>query len=229
MPSKPHFTKSLFSFLRDLAANNRKNWFEANKERYLCDVREPAQRFINDFSPHLKRISRHFAADPRPVGGSMFRIHRDVRFSREKTPYKTHLGIQFRHIDARNAHTPSFYLHLEPDEVFIATGIWHPDGPTTRRIRERIVSDSSGWKRAVWNADFQDRFEMTGERLKRPPRGFDPDHPLVEDMMWKDFTAFSPLTESDIVRGGFLERFTDLCRIGAPLNRWLCRSLDLSY
>lgn len=229
MAPQSFFTPGLFEFLRDLTANNRKPWFEANRERYEQVVREPAQRFIVAFSPYLKRLSRHFVADPRPNGGSMFRIYRDLRFSRDKHPYKTHLGIQFRHIDARNAHTPSFYLHLEPDEVFTAVGLWHPDGGTARRIREHIVEDGSGWKRAVRSADFQDRFEMTGERLKRFPQGFDPEHPLIEDLKWKDFTAVSPLSESDVVRRGFLERFAELSRVGAPLNRWLCRSLELSY
>src|SRR5919198_4046037 len=146
---KKWFSPAVFSFLRELQDNNTREWFAENKSRYQEDVQEPALEFISDFDPLLRRISPDFRADARPVGGSLFRIHRDVRFSKDKTPYKTHVGIHFRHRSASDAHAPGFYLHLEPGGVFAAAGIWHPDGPSQKLIRTRIGDDARGWKRAT--------------------------------------------------------------------------------
>ncbi|MGD8321387.1 MAG: TIGR02453 family protein, partial [Gemmatimonadota bacterium] len=140
MAVTPYFTRETFAFLEELADNNERAWFGANKGRYEDHVKVPALRFIQDFAPHLARISAHFTAGPR----SLFRIHRDVRFSRDKSPYKTHLGIQFRHDAGRNVHAPGYYFHVEPGEVFVALGLWHPDGPATRKIREAMVEDPAG-------------------------------------------------------------------------------------
>src|SRR5918996_4016229 len=136
--STASFSPALFTFLRDLKQNNDRDWFKANKPRYEKAVLEPALQFIVDFEPHLLAISPHFVADPRPSGGSLFRIHRDTRFSKDKSPYKPYTGIQFRHELGKDAHAPGFYLHLEPGGVFAGAGIWHPDQPTLVRIREAI-------------------------------------------------------------------------------------------
>jgi len=228
-PSRAHFSPDLFRFLRDLTRNNDRAWFQANKQRYEESVREPAQRFISDFGPRLERISPHFNADPRPVGGSLFRIYRDVRFSRDKSPYKTHTGIQFRHKAGRDVHAPGFYLHLEPGRVFVGVGIWHPDGPTLARIRRAIVDHPASWKRALAGKRFRGAFELGGESLVRPPRGFDPGHPLIEDLKRKDFIAFSPIAQKDVTAPGFLERFAGLCRDGSPFVRHLCGTLEVPF
>jgi hypothetical protein len=106
------FGPELLSFLTDLRANNNREWFAANKDRYEEDLVEPALAFINAFAPRLEKISPHFRADARPSGGSLFRIYRDTRFSKDKTPYKTNLGIHFRHERSKNAYAPGFYLHI---------------------------------------------------------------------------------------------------------------------
>ncbi len=90
-----YFTPGSLKFLRDLAANNERDWFQSNKERYLSLIQEPALQLIEDFAPRLAKISKHFVADPRPQGGSLFRIYRDIRFSKDKTPYKTYVGDAF--------------------------------------------------------------------------------------------------------------------------------------
>src|ERR1700676_1379621 len=96
-----HFTPGFFQFFRELKSNNRREWFQANKSRFETEARDPMIRFISDFAPHLSPISRHYYADPRPVGGSMFRIYRDVRFSKDKSPYKTNAGMFFHHLAGR--------------------------------------------------------------------------------------------------------------------------------
>ncbi len=225
--SQRHFTPAVFRFLRDLARNNDRDWFQANRERYLDEARDPALRFITDFGAHLARISPHFRADPRPSGGSLFRIYRDIRFSRDKSPYKTHLGIHFRHEAGKSAHAPGFYLHLEPRACFMGVGIWRPDTATLVRLRRLVADDPDAWRAMTTDPRFATKFSITGERLKRPPRGFPADHPLVEVLKLKDFTALTPLTQRSITSAGFVEDFAELCQAGMGLNRFICRALDL--
>ncbi len=228
LPEHP-FRPALFRFLRELAENNDRTWFQARRGRYDDEVRGPALEFIAATAPHWARISAHVRADPRPVGGSLFRIHRDVRFGSDKRPYKTHVGIQFRHEDAKDVHAPGFYLHLEPRNSFVGFGIWHPDATTARRIRASIVAQSAAWKAATASAAFRRDFELAGESLKRPPRGFDREHPHVVDLMRKDFIAVAPLTQAEICRPDFARAFVHRARTGVPLVRFLCEALELPF
>ena len=183
MPKRRHITPALFGFLEELEENNDRDWFKANKARYEETVRDPLLAFIGDFGTPIRRISPCFVADPRPVGGSLFRIYRDTRFSKDKSPYKTHAGVHFRHEAAKTAHTPGFYLHLEPGNVFAGGGIWHPDSATLLAIRTAIVEDPTAWRRSISGKRFGDQLALSdGEPLKRPPRGFDPEHPCSEDL-----------------------------------------------
>jgi len=223
------FRPALFGFLRDLAANNDRQWFEANKERYEDELKDPALSFISSFGPNLKAISPHFDAIPKAVGGSLFRIYRDTRFAKDKTPYKTHLGIQFRHQQAKDVHAPGFYLHIEPGASMIGIGLWHPDGPSLARIREGIASDPRGWVKARDDKRFRQAFELGGESLKRPPTGYDADHPLIEDLKRKDFIAFAKLAQKQVLAPDFLALFTAHCRAAAPYMRWLCKAVDVPF
>src|ERR671923_2362334 len=182
------FGPGLFSFLVDLRANNNRDWFAANKHRYEEHVLEPALAFIDAFWPRLEKISPHFRADARPSGGSLFRIYRDTRFSKDKTPYKTNTGMHFRHARAKDVHAPGFYLHLAPDQVFAGGGIWHPDTQTATRIRQAIVADPDRWRAATREPPFTDHMALGGEdKLKRVPTGFDRDHEFADDLRNKDF------------------------------------------
>ncbi len=220
------FTPALFAFLRDLKVNNDRDWFAANKPRYEDEVRGPALDFVSDLAPHLERLSPCFVADPRPTGRSLFRIHRDTRFSKDKSPYKTYVGVQFRHELAKDAHAPGFYLHLEPKAVFVGAGIWHPDAPTLARIREAIAGDPKGWRAAKLVGE---RFELAGDRLKRAPAGYDPEHPLIEDLKRKDFICVASLTERDVCGRGFVDEFARMCGEASPLVRFLCSALDAPF
>jgi len=228
MPTR-HFDPALFAFLRDLQANNDRAWFEAGRERYESVVRGPALRFIVDFGPHLLGISPSFRADPRPQGGSLFRIHRDIRFAKDKSPYKTHIGLHFRHERGKDAHTPGFYLHLEPGGSFVGLGLWRPDNPTLARLREAVIADPAAWRRAVGGKRFTAAFTVSGDELARVPRGYDPAHPLSDVLRLKDYTAFAPLTARQVTGAGFLEEFAGLCRDGAPFMAWQCKALGLPF
>ena len=224
-----YFTPRTFAFLSELAANNDREWFRANKSRYEGDVKEPALRFISDFARPLKRISPHFRADPRANGGSLFRIYRDTRFSKDKSPYKTHTGIHFRHEAYRDAHAPGFYLHIQPGNCFMGGGIWRPGGPTLRRIREAIDEDGESWKAASRDRRFRETFELAGDSLIRAPKGFSVDHPLIEDLRRKDFIGVASLEEDSLTSAGFFDTFTRLCRAAASYQRWLCGAIGVPY
>ncbi|NNE43766.1 MAG: DUF2461 domain-containing protein [Gemmatimonadetes bacterium] len=219
------FRPALFRFLKDLKVNNNRDWFNANKERYEADVKEPLTQFVLDFGSPLRKISDEFVADPRK---SVFRIYRDTRFSKNKAPYKTNAALHFRHTRAKDAHTPGFYLHLEPGNVFAGAGIWRPDTASVTKIREAIVDDPARWKR-ILNKKFHDRFELHGESLKRPPRGFDPDHPLIDDLKRKDFIAVASFTQKEASAADFPKRYAETCRAAVPLVRFLTEALDLDW
>lgn len=223
------FGTELFAFLADLGANNNREWFAANKHRYDEHLLEPALAFIDAFAPHLAKISPHFRADARPSGGSLFRIYRDTRFSKDKTPYKTNLGIHFRHERAKDVHAPGYYLHIGPGEVFAGGGIWHPDTDGATRIREAIVADPEGWGRATRKGVFAKRLELGGDSLKRVPPWADPEHPFADDLKRKDFFGWARLSEDDVVAPGFVDEYARICRAAAPLMRFLCDALAVPY
>jgi uncharacterized protein (TIGR02453 family) len=223
------FGPELFAFLADLRANNNREWFAANRDRYEEHLLEPALEFINAFAPRLERISPHFRADARPSGGSLFRIHRDTRFSKDKTPYKTNLGIHFRHEQAKDVHTPGYYLHIGPGEVFAGGGIWHPGTEAATRIREAIVADPERWRRATRTGAFAKRLELGGDSLKRVPHWADPDDPLGDDLKRKDFFGWARLNEDDVIAPGFVAEYARICRTTAPLMQFLCDALEVPY
>jgi len=224
-----YFSPTTFAFLRDLAANNDRAWFKAHQDDYERYVREPALDFITDAADPLATISPAFTADARKVGGSLFRIQRDVRFSRDKTPYKTHTGIHFRHRMARDVHAPGFYLHIEPRACFLGVGIWHPPAKVASAIRERIVEEPAAWKRATRSKRFLDVFSLDGDSLKRPPCGVDPDHPLIGDLKRKDFTASSPMTQRQLTSSELMDDFIGRAKRAAPFMRFLCDALDVPF
>lgn len=224
-----YFTPKTFTFLRSLARNNSREWFNANRPRYEEHLRLPFLRLITDLQPDLLTVSEHYRADPRGVGGSLFRIHRDTRFSNDKTPYKTWSGARFFHARSKTVESPSFYLHLQPGASFVGAGLWHPAPETQRRIRQFIFDNPGAWKAAVRTAAFQRRFSMDGESLVRPPRGFPADHELIADLKRKNFVASKAL-DDDVVLGGNLRKAVanELAALG-PMVDYLCAALDLEY
>lgn len=222
------FRPATFAFLRDLREHNDREWFQANKPRYTEHVLEPALEFIRSFAPELRRVSPRFQAVAKPIGGSLFRIHRDTRFSHDKSPYKTHVGMPFRHEAAKDAHAPVFYLHLEPGDCFVGVGIWRPDTATARLIRQAIVAKPHAWKRAVGDR-FKETYRLGGESYKRPPSGVDPEHQLIEDLSRKSFIGMAPLAQRTVTSPEFVGHFAGMCRDGAPLVRFLCEAVGTRF
>lgn len=217
-------TPELFRFLATLRQHNDRQWFNANKERYLTLVRDPLLAFVAALAPKLRAISPHIVADPRPSGGALLRIYRDTRFSADKKPYKTNAALFFRLTAGKDVETPGYYLHLEPGQVFMGAGLWRPSADALRAIREAIAADPSGWKRARRSG-----LSHGESALKRPPRGFAADHPLIEDLKRTSFTTGVTFSERQAGGPGFPTLFVSACRREAPLMRFLARALGLSF
>ena len=160
----------------------------------------------------------------------MFRIYRDTRFSKDKSPYKEHVAVHFRHMAGKDAHAPGFYMHFEPKEVFFGGGIWMPPGPVLRQVREAIADDAQGWKSATRGPAFRKRFgETQGDSLKRPPQGFDPDHPLIDDLKRKSFFAVQQVEPSFALTPRFTAEVEKAFVALRPMMRFLTESLELSF
>jgi uncharacterized protein (TIGR02453 family) len=224
-----YFTADTLSFLRDLAAHNERPWFQANKERYLASVHEPALQFIADFAPRLAKISPHLVADPRPSGGSLFRIYRDTRFGKDKTPYKTFVAMRFGHEAGLGVHAPGLYLHIEPGNSYAGVGLYRPETALARRIRQAIVDDPARWKRAAHSPAFLGTWTADGETLVRPPQGVDPAHPLLEDLKRKDFIAGAPLDDELITSERLLPEYAAMCKKAVPYMRFLTETVGLPF
>lgn len=223
------FTEQTFSFLAELAANNERLWFAANKSRYEALVREPALDFIDAMAPALASLAPRFRADNRLVGGSLMRVYRDTRFARDKTPYKTNVGIQFRHDLGKDVHAPGFYVHLACSECFLAVGCWRPDADMLARIRDLIAESPERWRAARDERDFRAHWMLSGDSLMRPPRGYAADHPEIADLKRKDFVALVPLSRADVVSPHLVDTVGAAFATALPFMRFLCDALDVPY
>ncbi|MCL1594419.1 MAG: TIGR02453 family protein [Actinomycetia bacterium] len=227
-----YFTPALFTFLREVEQNNNKPWWDENKDRYIRIIRDPAKEFIADFEPRLQSMSDHFLADTRTNGGSLMRPYRDTRFSKDKTPYKTNVGIQFRHEMGKDVHAPGFYVHLEPGACFAGIGIWHPEPKVARQIREAIYQDPDAWKKATKYKAFTNVWALdVGEedRLKRIPKEFDDGSPYADDLRMKSFIAGHKFTQKAISSPEFDADLAKVFKAGSAFNAFLCNAIGVPY
>lgn len=221
MPS--YFTTDLFRFLARLKRNNKRDWFLAHQDEFELYVRQPALRFITDFAVPLHNITPHLVADPRPSRGSMFRIYRDVRFSHDKRPYKTHIAMRFSH-RGKDVHSSGFYLHLEPGGCFAASGLWRPEPPTLLKVRNAIVSRPHEWRAVRKLLNWED-----AGKLRRPPRGFPADHEFVEDLKLRDLGTSVDFTDNQVCSPQFMSIFVRACRRMSPLASFLSSAVGLKF
>ena len=225
-----YFTEPTFKFLRGLARHNSREWFLAHKTGYDAHVRAPFQRLLTDLQPALAGASEHYRADPKPVGGSLFRIQRDTRFANDKTPYKPWQGARLFHARGRQVEAPSFYIHLQPGNCFVGAGLWHPQGETLRRVRHFIVDNPGSWQAAAHAPAFRRRYDLDeDEMLVRPPRGFPADFAFIDDLRHKNFVALRAIDDT-VMLGPRLRQVlsADLVAL-APFVDYLCAALDLEF
>lgn len=230
MPSQfKGFSIDAIKFLDSLRKNNNRQWFEKNKHNYESLVREPALQFIEAMVEPMQKISPHFLVQAKKTGGSLMRVYRDIRFSKDKTPYKTNIGIQFGHEKGKDVHAPGYYLHIEPNEVFIGAGIWRPDPKTLVNIRKKIANKPNEWTKIVSDKYMSKSFSQAGDRLKRPPRGYDADHPLIDDIKRKDHILVANLDLDFVTKRTLCSNLGKLFQECSPYMNFLCGSLKLKY
>ncbi|MFT3757163.1 MAG: DUF2461 domain-containing protein [Pseudoxanthomonas sp.] len=228
MPS--YFSDASFKFLRGLARHNDKAWFAAHKAQYEDHVRQPFLRLLTDLQPDLAAVSPHFRADPKTVGGSLFRIYRDARFSTDKSPYKPWQGARLYHERRKQVAAPSFYLHLQPGECFVGAGLWHPEPDTQRRIRQFIFDNPGSWKAAAHDVKFRRRFDFEqSEKLSRPPRGFPADFEFIDDLKHRNFVFWRDLDDATMTGPRLRKILADDFAALGPFVDYLCAALDLEF
>jgi uncharacterized protein (TIGR02453 family) len=163
------------------------------------------------------------------MGGSLMRVYRDTRFSKNKTPYKTNIGIQFRHEMAKDVHSPGYYVHIDPDEVFLGVGMWRPASEALAGIRQRINDKQAEWLRAIDDKSFKRQFRLGGEVLSRPPRGYDKGHPMIEDLKRKDFIAIRHLGVDDALQARFQQKVENAFKSATPYMTFLCKAVGVPF
>ena len=223
------FEPETVKFLSELKKNNNREWFNENKSRYEELVLDVALHFIQSMHDPLKEMAPHFTAIPKRMGGSLMRVYRDTRFSKNKLPYKTNIGIQFRHEQAKSAHSPGYYVHVDPDDVFIGAGMWMPESQPLLAIRERIRDKSAEWTRAKGDKAFARHFKLGGSSLTRPPRGFDKEHPMIEDIKRKSFIAVKNMTHVDALSPQFQRKVETAFKAATPYMQFLCKAVGVPF
>jgi uncharacterized protein (TIGR02453 family) len=225
-----YFTDRSLKFLRALARHNDREWFHAHKQDYERHVRAPFLALIADLQPALREVSEHYRADPKTVGGSLFRIHRDTRFSNNKAPYKEWQGARLFHARSREVEAPSFYIHLQPGHCFIGAGLWHPEPESLRRVRHFIVDNPGSWAAAAHAPAFRKRFDLDdSEMLVRPPRGYPADFAHLDDLRRKNHVALRTIDDATMTGPRLLTTLSkDLKQLG-PFMDYLCAALDLEF
>jgi len=193
-----------FDFLKDLAANNNRDWFIANKLRH-DDARRNVLEFAGNLIAKLSKIDAIVSSDLDPKNCVM-RIYRDVRFSKDKTPYKTNFGAGFSE-NGKNFKGAGYYLHIHPEQSFLAGGCWMPEADILKAIRQEIDYNGSDFHEIVDNKAFKQYFGALDSeyKLKTLPKGYHPDHPDLEYLKLKSFTFSHPLNRSALAGSNALD------------------------
>ena len=224
--------KAGLTFLRQLRRNNRRDWFESHRATYEAALREPMRALVEAMDVRVAAFAAEIVGDPKR---SLFRIHRDVRFSRDKSPYKTHAALWFAHRDAgfgvgREAHGGAgFYFHVEPGTCYVAGGFWMPPRPALDRIREALAEDPASFARIIDAPALRRTFGplSTEGMLKRLPRGTAPGHPAERWLRHQSFTVSTALPESAVFRRDLPALLERRYRTLLPLVRWLNAAIGL--
>lgn len=197
---------STFSFLEELNANNNREWFQANKQKY-DDAQLDVKNFVQELIVKLSTFDFHINTDIK-ASKCMFRIYRDVRFAKDKSPYKSWLAAGIS-VDGRKLDGPEYYIHIEPNKSFIAVGYWQPKKEHLEAIRQEIdynfdafeeLLTASGW-------DFEDLSKE--DKLKRPPSGYTADNPAIELLKLKSFVLYMPMSDKDLTKAFALENIVE--------------------
>jgi uncharacterized protein (TIGR02453 family) len=225
------FRPEALRFLRRLGRNNRREWFERNRSVYQNEIRDPIRALVEEMDVRLARLAPELTGHPRH---SVFRIYRDVRFSADKSPYKTNAACQFYHHDAgRGAGQDAtgagagLYFQLADGECFVAGGMWMPARPALEKIRDRLAEEPEALERLLHAPAFRRRFGRLDQEevLKRMPRGYRDDHPAAQWLRYRSFTATRMMTEREVQSPRLPALLARDFAALVPLVRWLNRAL----
>lgn len=226
------FGRGALTFLRQLKRNNRREWFQANKETFDNEVLAPLKLLVEDVDVRFGKFAPEFVGDPKK---SIFRIYRDVRFSKDKSPYKTHAASWFKHQNSghgvgseTHGGGAGFYFHLEPGgESMVAGGIWMPPKESLNRLRDSIGAKHADFEKSMKSPAFKKRFGNLSEEavLSRMPRGFAPDHPAGKWLRYQSFTVHAMLTDDEVLDRRLVDRIEKDYKTMLPFVRWLNGSL----
>jgi uncharacterized protein (TIGR02453 family) len=223
------FTAAALKFLRQLATHNNREWFEAHRADYESELREPMRELIEEMDVRFALFAPEIGGDPKR---SMFRINRDIRFSKDKSPYKTHAACWFHHrLATRNVGSEAnegsagFYFHLQPGQSFIGSGIWMPPRPQLNKLRDAIADDADRFGTIVNELPRRFGGLSTESTLKRMPRGFAEDHPAAKWLRYQSFTCGRSLTDSQVVGAKLPQLLEQEYVAMLPLVRWLNAAL----
>lgn len=213
------------NFLKRLKRNNNRLWFEKHKEEYEVSVKLPMQSLIAALHPHFERFAPEFDVNPKR---SIFRIYRDVRFSKDKTPYKTHVAAHFvLRGKPKGVEGSGYYLHVEPGEIFVGGGIYMPDNDQLKKIRKAIAGQPERFLTIVRQSKFKKTFgALEGEKLHRPPKGYEPDHPMAEWLKYKQFFVGTEWPEARCLKGRFTAEVASVFETSTPLIQFLNEALS---
>ncbi len=223
------FPKDTLAFLDDLQANNNREWFAANKLRYEQSFLEPSLELIRDLEKPLAKIAPMLKVEAKKMGGSLMRIYKDTRFSNDKTPYKTNIGIQFRHMAGKDVHAPGIYFHVAIDECFVGAGIWKPEAEPLKQIRVHISLNPKEYTKAMTNKKFSSLYSLFEDRLKSAPRGYAKDDPMIDELRRRSFIGVANLTASQIQSKQLVDLILERVRVAKPLMVFLCEALEVPY
>lgn len=219
------FPREGIDFMKRLKRNNTRAWFEKHKEEYETFVKLPMQSLIVALQPHFEKFAPEFEVNPKK---SIFRIYRDVRFSKDKTPYKTHVAAHFvLSGKPKGVEGSGFYLHIEPGEVFLGGGIYMPDSDQLKKIRRAIADHPEQFLSIMKQGNFKKTFgTLQGEKLQRVPQGYDPGHPMAEWLKHKQFFLWVEWSETKCLKEKFVDEVAVLFKAATPMVRFLNEAMS---
>jgi uncharacterized protein (TIGR02453 family) len=218
--------KSTLDFLKALKKNNNRDWFEKNKDKYLAakqNIEDLVNGMIKSISSFDKKIAGLTAKD------CVFRIYRDVRFSKNKDPYKTNLGASIN-AGGKKAMNAGYYVHIQPGESFLAGGVWMPPADELKKIRQEIAYNTKDFLKILNEKNFKKAFKGLDEskeyKLARPPKGYEKDHPAVELLKFNSYIVWKKYNDKDVLSKNFVNKISDDAKTIKPLIHFLNTALD---
>jgi len=217
------FPEDTLAFLRELQANNNREWFATHKKRYEQHVRSPMLSLLSALAAHLATVDAAVEIEPKKA---MYRIHRDVRFSADKSPYKTSVAASFTFRGRDRKTDPVLYFHISPEEVGVGGGLYQPSSDQLRRLRAAIDTEYEDLRRILGEKRFRKYYDgLLGETLRNVPRGYDKEHPAADLLQHKQYFAWTELPESSITTPEFTTLLVDRFTAVIPLLHFLFRHI----